>query len=222
MKAYLMFRDKDFNLEDPLPFGADTLVSDLELETLLAVMAQGDKVIYKVAKKALLGSLSSINEIRYRQSILADCIINPAAVRAIYAISIETLEQQRERFWWLSSKYISSIFSSSVGLLQMFMDMLAKLRKVADHNINEFESEGFIALLSMLQRELDDNYLRLANEHLNELQFNEGILISAQLGNYNQGIDYVLRRRQKKQFWRKWRFAPSFTIAPRDDQGSVH
>jgi len=42
MKAYLMYRDEDFQLGGDLPWGSDMLIADLELETLFATMAQGD------------------------------------------------------------------------------------------------------------------------------------------------------------------------------------
>jgi hypothetical protein len=43
MKAFLMFRDRDFDLKQPLPPNADALVQDLELETLFGAMAAGDQ-----------------------------------------------------------------------------------------------------------------------------------------------------------------------------------
>ena len=47
------------------------------------------------------------------------------------------------------------------------------------------------------------------------------MLISARLGNYLQGVSYVLRRKNRKGFWFRWAFAPSYTIAPRDDAGAT-
>jgi hypothetical protein len=35
MKAFLMFRDRDFDLKQPLPPNADPLVQDLELEAVV-------------------------------------------------------------------------------------------------------------------------------------------------------------------------------------------
>jgi hypothetical protein len=45
MKAFLMFRDRDFDLKQPLPPNADALVQDLELETLFGAMAASDSFI---------------------------------------------------------------------------------------------------------------------------------------------------------------------------------
>lgn len=220
MKAYLMFKNKDFNMKEQLPFGHDALVSDLELKTLFSAMAQGDDIIMEAVNKAILCSLQKQEEIKYRQDILRDCIKNPVAVRKLYALTIETINRQKKEFWWQSTRYLSYLFSSSVSMLQMFAGMLKQLRQIADNNIKDFESDGFITMLSMLQHELDDDYFALVNEHLNELKFRNGILISARLGHDNQGIDYVLRRKGKNDGWFKWKFAPSFTIAPRDDNGA--
>jgi len=39
MKAFLMYRDRDFDLEQEPPPGAQDLVQDLELEVLFKAMA---------------------------------------------------------------------------------------------------------------------------------------------------------------------------------------
>ncbi len=73
MKAFLMYRDRDFGpKEDPMQNAAD-LTQDLELDTLLRAMAAGDDFLLEVAKTAVLASLHEPEEILYRQHILADC-----------------------------------------------------------------------------------------------------------------------------------------------------
>lgn len=99
--------------------------------------------------------------------------------------------------------------------------MLMELRFIADSKLSNFQSEGFRNLLTMLQQELDDNYFAEVRAHLDDLKDRDGTLISATLGNYIQGVGYVLRRKNRKGFWWRWRFAPSFTIAPRDDAGAI-
>ena len=46
----------------------------------------------------------------------------------------------------------------------------------------------------MLRSELDDAYLDRVRDHLERLAFKGGVLMSADLGPGNQGIDYILRR----------------------------
>ena len=71
MKALLMYRDRDFDLQRHLPPNAQALIQDLELETLFNAMALGDEFLLTVAKQALLGGVSSdLDTILYRQQIL--------------------------------------------------------------------------------------------------------------------------------------------------------
>ena len=100
--------------------------------------------------------------------------------------------------------------------------MLMELRLVADSKLSGFQSEGFRNLLTMIQRELDDDYFTKVQTLLNgNWKDNDSMLISARLGNYLQGVSYVLRRKNRKGFWFRWAFAPSYTIAPRDDAGAT-
>jgi hypothetical protein len=99
---------------------------------------------------------------------------------------------------WLSSAYLSSIFSDAVGLLKIYTEMLMKLRLIADSKLSGFQSEGFRNLLTMLQRELDDDYFAEVQSHLDDLKDCDGMLVSSTLGNYMQGVGYVLRRKTEK------------------------
>ena len=50
MKAFLMYKDHDFDLQQKLPPHAQALTQDLELQTLFNAMALGDKFVFEVAK----------------------------------------------------------------------------------------------------------------------------------------------------------------------------
>ncbi len=60
MKAFLMYRDRDFDLQQIFPPHEEALTQDLELNTLFNAMALGDKVLFEVAKKAVLSSVSDL------------------------------------------------------------------------------------------------------------------------------------------------------------------
>ncbi|WP_231968753.1 hypothetical protein [Thermoanaerobacterium sp. RBIITD] len=159
MKTFLMFRNRDFDLKQDLPWNEQILIQDLELKTLFDTMAQGDEFLFNVAKEAILSSLNDIDEILYRQYILKDCLKNPSVVRNIYNITVETIENERRNFWSIFSNYSGSILHSSIEMMQMYLDMLKKLRNVADENAHNFETEGFKSLFSMLKKELNDEYI---------------------------------------------------------------
>ena len=86
MKAFLMYKDQDFELNRQLPSNEQALTQDLELNTLFNAMALGDNFLFEVAQKAVLSGLSDLDTIRYRQNILKDCLKHPSIVSDIYQI----------------------------------------------------------------------------------------------------------------------------------------
>ncbi|MGQ9648372.1 MAG: MutS-related protein [Thermodesulfobacteriota bacterium] len=228
MKAFLMFRDRDFELKEKLPWNEPALTQDLELNTLFHAMALGDEFLLEVAKKAVLSGLNNdLNTIVYRQDILKDCLRNPSIVRDIYDIAVEAIDREKKvYFGYYFSKYPSAILSRSIEVLHMFVGLLRKLRNIADEHADKFESEGFMAFFSMLKRELGDEYFASIENHLKELKFREGVLISAELGKGNKGTNYILRKSQdKKQSWIERIFAKkppvyTFNLHPRDESGA--
>ena len=225
MKAFLMHRDTDFDLDRTLPPNAGALVQDLEIEKLFEAMALGDKFLADVARKAVLSSLSDPAAIVYRQHVLNDCMAEPSLVREIYAIAVEALEGERKVWRSHFFRYPDATLSGALEVLQLFMGLLKKLRSVADEHGRKFRSEGFTAFFEMLRRELDDDYFRRVDDHLEQLRFRQGVVVSARLGTGNKGTEYVLRRsRTRTPRWRQWfsfldRSACTVVIADRDENG---
>jgi DNA mismatch repair ATPase MutS len=194
MKAFLMYRNRDFGLNEDQTPNADDLTKDLELASLLHAMAAGDEFLLEVAKKALLASLREPEAILYRQQVLADCQQCSDIVRGLYAIAVEAIERERKVWGWMSEKQPESTLHRSVEVLQIFVDLIKRLRNVADEHRARFYSDGFTRFFAMLATELDDNYLRIVEDHLEQLKFRDGTLISAELGKGNRGANYVLRK----------------------------
>lgn len=226
MKAFLMYRDRDFDPQQQLPVNEQALTQDLELDTLFQVMAQGDDFLYTMARQAVLTSLHDLEAIRYRQDILRDCLRNAAVVREIYQIPIESIRNKKTSYLGIFSRYPAGILSSAVGMLEMFVALLRKLRRIAYEHADQFESEGFRSFFAMIAQELDDDYFAEVEKHLKVLRFRDGVLLSAQLGQGNEGVNYVLRRPHPKQGnWLRQILAPkgpvyTFSIHPRDDHGA--
>jgi DNA mismatch repair ATPase MutS len=201
MKAFLMYKDQDFHLQRKLPWNEQTLTQDLELDTLFSAMALGDEFLFDVAKKAILSGVNDPDTILYRQNILKDCLKHSSLIRDMYALIVETLEDKKRRYYW-GYKYPAGILSNSIEVMQLFVGALKKLRALADEQADKFESEGFTTLFAMLKQELSDGYFADIRIHLSELEFHDGVLISAELGKGNKGAGYVLRKLQdKKQSW---------------------
>jgi DNA mismatch repair ATPase MutS len=222
-----MYRDRDFNLQQKLPWNEKDLIQDLELDTLFSAMAHGDEFLFDVAKTAVLSSPhNDLETIMYRQNILKDCMKNPTIVRDIYDIAVESIEREKKTFFGFFSRYPAAILDRSIEVLQMFVGMLKKLRNVADEHAGKFASEGFRVLFAMLQKELSDEYFATVQDHLRTLRFKDGVWISAELGNGNRGINYILRKpKGRKNGWIKGIFLKkpevyTFQIADRDISGA--
>jgi DNA mismatch repair ATPase MutS len=223
MKAYLMHRDRDLDLEQPPPANADALKQDLELPTLFDAMARGDGYLRQLIETRFLLSLTDPESIRYRQHALRDCLARPAIVRELYALAVEGVEskQKARHFWFRDSP--DQLLQKSLRILELAADVLKRLRELADEHAREFRSEAFTRLLETIERELDDDYLRTVDYHLRELSFRRGALISAKLGRANRGTGYVLRKPHERSLLE--RITPggpasySFTLPARDEHG---
>jgi len=244
MKVLLMHRERDFLQPEEVPhpqrYRNDdprrklsqherALLQDLELETVLGAMARGDPFVLEIALKALFSGLSNdVDTILYRQAVLKDCLQHAAVVRQLYHLTVETIEARNKHFWWgfSSSRIPSGILSSSVDLMEMFMGVLRTIRAIAAEHAQEFASEGFVTLFTMLQRELTEEYLTTVKQRLHELRFRGGVLVSAEIGIGNAGTHYVLR--QPRDGGVRWldrilRIGPpahTFRIHPRDEAGA--
>lgn len=202
MKAFLLYRDRDVDIEDALPPNEAALTQDLELDTLFGAMAAGDAFLFDVAKKAVLTSLPEPDAIRYRQHILNDCLEQPAVVREMYAIAVEAIEREKRVYGGLLGRSPDGLLHRSTEVIRLFVDLLKRLRQIAEEHGAEFRSEGFTRLFGMFVSELDDEYLSVVEGYLERLRFRDGVLMSAQLGKGNKGAQYVLRKpRNRNQSW---------------------
>jgi hypothetical protein len=218
MKAFLMHRDRDFDLAGQLPANADALEQDLELSVLFSGMAAGDSFMFEVAKRGLLLSLRDPEAIVYRQQVLTDCLEQPTVVRELYALAGEALQAERSVWGSILRDSPRTILSTRVAKMELLVGFLRRLRGMADEHASRFSSPGFTRFFAMLGEELDEEYFTLVEDHLKTLKFKGGILISARLAAGNKGRAYKLRRpRAQGLLGRVFdRSGYSFTVPDRD------
>lgn len=240
-----MFEDRDFqtdtdlleSLERPYarrqtrvdepPVGQRDLIQDLELETVWKAMAFDDPVMYVSARSAMLASLRSVEQIRYRQAVLTDALAQPEVVREMYGLAVQAIVEERKIFHdtFSISHNSSALLNTSITRLEAFLPILKQLRALTDEHADQFTSQGFTRFFDTLRRELDEAYFEETIQHLRYLRLNDGVLMSARLGTDGQGIDYVLRAPKPDN--RHFRFrhvmldrpTHSYTVPPRDDAG---
>jgi hypothetical protein len=250
MKAFLMYKDRDFDLdqllirrdkESPrskagldqsldlqsvLPWNAEALTQDLGLNVLLDAMSNGDRFLCEVAKVALLSGLTDPQTIRYRQHALDDGLKNAQLIMDMYQIAVDAIAAEKKGYWSYFSRYPRGILHRSVEVLQTFVGMLKRLRHLAEQHCGKFESEAFSKLFATIKQELSDEYFLEIEQHLQRLKFRSGVLVSAQLGKGNKGANYVLRTpRHDARSWLVRLLAekpPSYTfhLHPRDEAGA--
>ena len=143
MKAFLMFRDQDFDLKQPLPSNADALVQDLELETLFGAMAAGDPLIHDVCKAVVLSSFhSTIEEIVYRQHVMMDALHRPSVLRDIYKLAGEAIDREKKAYFGLFRDSPETLLNRSIEVMTMFVEVFRRLRQIAEQADHDFRSEG--------------------------------------------------------------------------------
>jgi hypothetical protein len=204
MKAFLMHRDRDFDVQQPLPWNEEALTQDLELGVLFRGMAGEDGFLVDVARRAVLSAVhADLDTITYRQAVLKDSHRNPEVVRKLYGLAVEALAEQRKHYFLgILSKYPSSVLNGAIEQLELHVQYLERLAAIARVSAPGFDSDGFTRLFAMIERELSDEYLATVRSHLAELKFRRGVLVSAELGEGNRGTRYVLRKeRGAPQGW---------------------
>lgn len=222
MKAHLLYPNRDFSLDETLPPHTRDLTQDLDLETLLSAMAGGDPFIADTVRKVMLTPLTDPGEVRYRQGVLADSLAEPDLVRGIYELASAALREKRGSWGFFSNKP-ESILAGGVRQLELLVNWLKKLRRIADETAGQEWSAGFTAFFTSLGQDLDDDYFALVQHHLAELRFPKGQFMSAGLARDNSGVDYVLRpsdeghSRWKEHLGLAPRSAYSFSVPARDD-----
>lgn len=195
MKALLMYPDRDFDPGLAPPWNEAALSQDLGLRAVVQAMSAGDPFLADIAHRAFMaGPGNDAATILHRQGVLQDCLRRPAAVRQLYELSVQAIEKKRRSWFGVFSSYAPGVLSSAADLMRIFVGMLREMKRVAARNAEGFRSDGFKALLATWEHDLDEEYLARIEAHLAELRFRGGALLSARLGESNEGEDYVLRK----------------------------
>jgi hypothetical protein len=223
MKTHLMFADADFDGQAALPAWIEDLERDLDLPTVYAAMAAGDTFLHGVARAAIGLPLTDADAIAFRQRVLCDCLAAPEVVRQLYDLAVEAITREKKFWMGMVSRYPATILHRSIDVIDMFVDVLRRVREIAEAEADRFSSDGFRTLFAMLADQLSDDYLAEVRWHVKTLGFRSGVLLSARLGAGNKGGDYVLRtpwaKRSRLSDLLHGRSRLAFTIADRDEAG---
>ena len=196
----------------------DDRFSDLEMEHILNIMSRDSEELSDICRQVMDLSLSSSDEIIYRQDILKDFLAQPEVARKIYQTCLDARENKRGIWLNLSSPYLSTIYSSAAHLLKIYMEALVKIRKILEEHT--FTSAGLRRFSATLSEELSDEYLDQLRDLEDGIAEKNGILISSGFGSFLQGVSYVKLQKEKGLSRLQWLVHPSYTIAEQDTTGS--
>ncbi len=206
-----------------VPF-PETLGADLDLETLLGVMARDDAAIHDVASETLRRGCTDPDIILYRQRVLRDALANGTAIRELYSLASAAIRAEH-REWVPLSRSPQLSVSRSIRVLDGFLGTLGTLRSLAERYASEFRSEGFQHLFAMTRDQLEEPYLQRLRGLLAQLRFPRGVWMSASLGPGLRGSGHSLREPPlPRKGWTsrllgRRRSPDTIVVAERDESG---
>lgn len=192
MKVFLMHRDRDMDDPKTTPWNADAVEQDLALTTLIDTMADGDEFLAKVSRGVLLTGLRDPEAIRYRQNILRDFLSHPEILDGLFSIAAEAVVGRKRHFLSRMYREPETVLHRSLLDLANYVDLLPRLRAIAEERADDVESEGLRRFFRMLREELDDAYFEEIRDHLVRLDLRNAVNMSAALGSNLTGDRYVL------------------------------
>jgi len=84
---------------------------------------------------------------------------NPVVATGLYNLMTAVTEETRRQWWGLSSDHPGSMLYGSVDLMETFLDVLRKIRGVAEENARVSSRKVSRHFFAMLRKELHEEYL---------------------------------------------------------------
>ncbi|GAB3917870.1 DNA mismatch repair protein MutS [Microlunatus endophyticus] len=225
MQVRLMFRDKLYTPAENPRFGADDVLTDLQLEDVLLTMAGGDRLVYQVAQDVLTHPLTDHDTITYRQQVLQDCLERPEATAELYGLCTKALKTERSVYIGFVRENPSAILSRARTVLNQLVPHLRTLATFAGQEVSQVRSTGLTSLYSGLVQDLDDQFFEDCQAHLRRLAFSDGVIIGRRLGPGNEGVEDLLHPPEKAPLVERMglptRTALTYQIPARDEAGGA-
>lgn len=235
MKPHLLYPDRDFDLDSPLPPEAAALTQDLELRVLFGVMGGEDELLRQAAEHGLLGAgCTDPQYIIYRQATLRDALAHPALVQELFALAGQALLQEKSAYRSVFSRFPESRMKRAILALSALLPTLHRLREIglgqsSSGEGSSFTSPAFQRLFAHWVEIFDDAFFAQVDAHIAFLKLADGALISARLDHNCRATAHVLRAPRGKprnwlqrllQRYRHRRDALQFAVGYRDEAGT--
>ena len=84
-----------------------------------------------------------VGAILHRQAVLGDCLRNPQTVQTLYGLALKAFEDRRQRYYYgYLGRYPGGILSGAIGLMDLLVEILRKIRDIGSASAKRFESTG--------------------------------------------------------------------------------
>jgi hypothetical protein len=200
VRVHLLHPDRDLDVDGEFPSHVATVAHDLDVDTLCAAMAPDDDHQREVARRVLLTSLTDPATVAYRQQALRDALDQPGPVRDLHELARDVLAREKRVYLGFGANP-SSIVHRSVQVLEIMLDGLRGLRRLADRAADGFGSGAFGRFFAGVRDELDRDFFAAADDHLDRLRLPHGVVIGVRLGPRGRGTGHVLREPPLRSTW---------------------
>jgi len=202
---------------------ADDVRTDLELDKIVAVASNGDRLIAETWMNVLLLGETYEEDVRYRQDAVKDALAHRETVLKMYSISGEVLDRlRREVFFFRTDDPAVVVHEASRGI-EIFADALEELITLL-RSTPRFSSKAFSDLMESLFANIDEKFIFSAREVAKIFSFDQGIDFSVKLGKYNSLIDPILLMPKEKGSLLSKIFSVgkeyTYKLDPRDEAGA--
>ncbi|MDT7969041.1 MAG: hypothetical protein RQ842_00650 [Vulcanisaeta sp.] len=200
---------------------ADDIRVDLELDKIIEVASNGDKLIAETWLNTLLLKDSSEDAVRYRQEAVKDALVNRNAILSMYSIARDTLERVRRDVFIFRRDDPSSITRETARGIGILVDGLNSLLSILKST--NFSSKAFRDLAASLTANINESFISSARYIVGMFDYNKDIVFSVKVGSYNYLRDPVLLvpKDEGSLFSRLLSFGKEYTyrLDPRDEAG---
>ncbi len=200
MKPYLLFERYE---EDPyrkIPNEKD-LEEDLNLTAVFRAMAKNDDSVFRTVRRVILGSLSDVDTIGYRQDVLKDCLNNQAVTGRLHDIAENTMEEaafykQSTQPSFSRAVTVSYKLRNAAGLAAVLVTGLETLGSATRNSAKKFNSKGLTTFCRQQETLFTGDFFTKVKKHISDLGFvSEGgkIIIGSSIGKGLKGTGHILR-----------------------------
>jgi DNA mismatch repair ATPase MutS len=202
---------------------AEDVRADLELDKIVAVASNNDKLIADTWLEVLLLEGSSEDVVTYRQEAVKDALTHRETILKMYSLTGEVLERlRREVFYFRTDDPVGVVHETSRGI-KIFADALEELM-ILLKSASSFSSKAFSELVTSLSENIDEKFISSARDIARIFEFGEDTDFSVRIGKYNSLKDPVLLVPKEKNslFARvlNLRRAYTYRLDPRDESGA--